>query len=163
MPEQVSNRRVLYMFLFLGLVLVPSLGIIPVIFAPKEGRDGQPISTTKLVTFPAVFIVAGLGFTAYALRRSPVCFVFGEALTVRYLFHERVIEPEQITKTSIVDRSSKVGGHGTIPLTAEDSVVAIYLTDGSKLSWGVSKRTASRFNYVMDRWLKDADAKQAAT
>jgi hypothetical protein len=163
MPEQVSNRRVLYMFLLLGLVLVPAVGIISAVFAPREGRDGKPVSTTTLVTFPAMFIAAGLAFTTYAARRCPVYFEFADALTVRYLFHTQVIERGQIAETSNVARSTTAGGHGTIPLTAEDSVVAVHLADGSKRSWGVSKGTGERFNFVMSRWLQEQPAGQVAT
>lgn len=114
MPEQVSNRRVLYTFLLLGVVLLPSLGIIPAGVAPKEGRDGEPVSMTALVTFPAVFIAAGAAITVYALRRCPVCFVFDDTLTVRYLIHERVIPRDQIVGASSRSRMSTIGGRGSI-------------------------------------------------
>src|SRR5690349_20241938 len=111
MPEQVSNRRVLYMFLFLGLVVVPSIGIIGAVFGPSETREGKPIGMGTKIGFPAFFICAGAAFVAYASRRCPVSFDFDDSLTVRYLFHQRVIHRDEIADTSVRLRSTTVGGH----------------------------------------------------
>lgn len=154
MNTQVSNRRVLYMFLFLGLVLLPALGIIPLVFMPRDLPAGKGPSTGTLIGWPAFFLIGGAAVTAYAVRRCPASFSFADVLTVRYLFHERVIQREDVISTSLRERSGTVGGPGDIPLSASDHVVSLQLADGSKLSWGVSSPTALRLEVLLGVWLQ---------
>ncbi len=153
----VSNRKQLVLFIFLGVVLVPSLGIVPVVVAPARTPNGAAQSATVMVAFPAVFLLAGIALTAYALRRCPDRFAFSDTLTIHYLFHKRVVPRVDVVDASSEDRAVTLGGHGgSVPLTANDTAVSVRLTDGSQLSWRLPKETAAEFNYALQRW-RDGD------
>lgn len=156
----ISNLRSLLMFLFLGLVLLPALGILPPALAPDDLPGGKKSSLAFDILFAAVFVVAGLAVTAYALRRCPTRFVFADDLHVCYVFHTRVFPRDQIAATDTADRSTTLRSTGSIPLTSQDSVVSLNLKDGSKLAWGVSRETAARLGHALYLWNSQAGSNQ---
>jgi len=162
MNIHVSNRRVLYTLLFLGLVLLPALGIIPVALAPKDQPPGKGPTLASEIGWVAFFLVGAAAVTVFAVRRCPASFSFTDVFTVHYLFHERVIKREDVVATTSEERSGTVGGGDTVPLTVEDSVVRMQLADGSKLSWGVPNKTRRRLEVLLGMWLAREGAEELA-
>ncbi len=141
----VSNRKHLTLLLLLGLAVVPALGIIPAVLAPTQTPQGPGMSTTTRVAVATTFVVIGLVIASYVARTVPARLELADTLTVHYLFHKRVVPPDHVTNVSVEDRSVTVKSSGSLPMTAEDTIVEIHFADGSTLSLSVPRSIAVEF------------------
>jgi HEAT repeat protein len=152
--SHLSNRKHLTLLLLLGLVLVPAIGITPVVLIPWSVPPGPGASKTTLLIFAGVFVIGGLAIIAYAVRAVPARLELTDTLKVQYLFRTRAFRPDQVADVFVKDRSVTLETHAGLPLTAKDTILTIGFLDGSSLSLSVPASAATEFQTVVESWLE---------
>ncbi len=152
MVSRVSNYKHLTLLLLLGLGFVPALGIIPAVLAPTVTPQGPGMSTATRLTVATTFVVIGAVIAGYVVRTVPASLELADTLTVHYLLSKRAVLPNQVTNVSVEDRSVTMKSHGSLPMTAEDTILTIRFVDGSELSLSAPKNVAAEFQAAAQCW-----------
>jgi hypothetical protein len=151
--NSVDNRKHLFLRLFLGSILVPAFGIVPAILtAVVPPVHGPPWSVSARLAFAGAFVAAGAAICVYALWKVPVRVDLSDVMTVRYVFRTWTIRADEIRDVTIEDRSVTLRSRGSLPMTAQDTLLTIRLTDGQKLTLSLPPATAVDFRNTVLRW-----------
>jgi hypothetical protein len=151
--NSVSNRKQLFLRLLLGAVFVPGFGIIPaILIGIVPPAHGPPWSTPGRITLAATFVAIGAALSVYAIWKIPVGVELSEALTVHYVFRNRAIRADQIRDVSVKDRSVTLRSPGSLPMTANDTLLTICLLDNWQLTLSLPPATAAAFRHTVLRW-----------
>ncbi len=152
MVTRVGNYKHLTLLLLLGMAVIPALGIVPAVLAPTETPQGPGMSTTTRITVATTAVVIGLAITIYVVRTVPAHLELADTLTIHYLLHKRLVPLDQVTNVTVEDRSITMKSSGSLPMTAEDTIVEFRFADGSKLSLSVPKGIAVEVQAAAQRW-----------
>ena len=108
---------------------------------------------------PIVSISLGLLLIVYVVKRVPISITLGDGVNVHYAFRSRCYTYAEVRSASLEDRKIKLGGHGSIPMTADETIFRMEFKSGPPVKISLNPSMASRFLETLSRKLNPEDSK----